>query len=152
MANNAAETLIGAVVVAVAVGFLAYASQFTSGAAENEITLEARFGSAEGLRVGSEVRLAGVRVGTLTALSLDRATYQAVAVLAVDQTVEIPDDSEAKVASEGLLGGNFIELVPGGSPIILADGQEITYTQGSVSLLNLLMKFASGGGGDDAAQ
>ena len=93
-----------------------------------------------------------MRVGTLTALSLDRATYQAVAVLAVDQTVEIPDDSEAKVASEGLLGGNFIELVPGGSPIILADGQEITYTQGSVSLLNLLMKFASGGGGDDAAQ
>ncbi|MEX0970881.1 MAG: outer membrane lipid asymmetry maintenance protein MlaD [Paracoccaceae bacterium] len=152
MASNAAETLIGAVVMAVAIGFLTYASQFTSGAAENEITLEARFGSAEGLRVGSEVRLAGVRVGTLTSLSLDRATYQAVAVLAVDQTVEIPDDSEAKVASEGLLGGNFIELIPGGSPIILANGEEITYTQGAVSFLNLLMKFASGGDGDDTAQ
>ena len=151
MANNAAETLIGAAVLSVAVGFLVYASQFTSGAAANEISLTARFTSAEGLRIGSEVRMAGVRIGTLTDLSLDRTTYQAVAQIAVDQSVEIPDDSEAKVASEGLLGGNFVELSPGGSLSVLADGGEIIYTQGSVSLINLLLKFASGSGSDSGS-
>jgi len=152
MANNAAETLIGAAVLAVAVGFLTYAGQFTSGTADNEITLSARFASAEGLRIGSEVRMSGVRIGTLTDLSLDRTTYQAVVVLAVDQTVEIPEDSEAKVASEGLLGGNFVEVSPGGAVGVLGDGDEIVYTQGAVSLINLLLKFASGSGGDEAAQ
>jgi len=145
MASNLSETLIGAVVVATAVGFLAYAGQvagFSSG--DDRYELYAKFSSAQGLNVGGEVQLAGVQVGTITKLELDTTSYQAVATFTVRSDVEIPEDSEAKVASEGLLGGNFLELTPGGSDYMLASGDEVEYTQGSVSLLNLLMKFASG--------
>ena len=145
MASNLSETLVGAVVVATAVGFLAYAGQvsgFSSGSESYE--LQAKFASAQGLNVGGEVQLAGVQVGTITKLELDTTTYQAVATFTVRADVEIPEDSEAKVASEGLLGGNFLELTPGGSDYMLESGAEVEYTQGSVSLLNLLMKFASG--------
>ncbi len=145
MASNLSETLIGAVVVATAIGFLAYAGQvagFSSGSDSYE--LHAKFASAQGLNVGGEVQLAGVHVGTITKLELDTVTYQAVASFTVRADIEIPEDSEAKVASEGLLGGNFLELTPGGSDYMLVAGDEVEYTQGSVSLLNLLMKFASG--------
>jgi len=147
MASNVAETLIGAAVVATAVGFLAYAGQSTGFAtSSNSYELLAKFGSAEGLNIGGEVHLAGVQVGTITKLELDTVSYQAVATFTVRADIAIPDDSEAKVASEGLLGGNFLELTPGGSDLMLAAGDEVEYTQGSVSLLNLLMKFASGSG------
>ncbi len=145
MASNVSESLIGAVVVATAVGFLVYAGQsvgVSTGAEEYE--LNAKFSSAEGLIIGGEVHLAGVQVGTITELKLDTVSYLALVTFTVRHDVEIPEDSEAKVASEGLLGGNFLELTPGGSDYMLEDGQEVEYTQGSVSLLNLLMKFASG--------
>lgn len=143
MANNAAETLIGAAVLAVATGFLYYASQ-TAGisAGAGQYTLTAKFRSVEGLNVGSDVRLAGVKIGTLTGISLDQQSYKAVTELAVDSTVLIPDDADIKVATDGLLGGAFLEITAGGSPFMLEDGGEIFLTQGSVSLINLLMKFS----------
>ncbi len=150
MASNLSETLIGAVVVATAVGFLAYAGQvagFSSG--DENYELYAEFTSAQGLNIGGEVQLAGVQVGTITKLELDTVTYKAVATFTVRSDIEIPEDSEAKVASEGLLGGNFLELTPGGSDYMLESGAEVEFTQGSVSLLNLLMKFASGSGKDE---
>ncbi|MCF6271735.1 MAG: outer membrane lipid asymmetry maintenance protein MlaD [Rhodobacteraceae bacterium] len=147
MASNVAETLIGAVVVATAAGFLFYAGQSTGFSVGGETyELNAKFSSAEGLNIGGSVNLAGVQVGTITKLELDVQTYEAVATFTVRSDVLLPEDSEAKVASEGLLGGNFLELTPGGSDYMLEAGQEVEYTQGSVSLLNLLMKFASGTG------
>ncbi len=147
MANSAAETLVGAAVVAVAVGFLAFASQSTSmGTTSDSYELNASFNSAEGISVGTDVRLAGVKVGTVTGLELDRETYQARLSFAVAKDVLIPDDSEISVASEGLLGGSFIEVAPGGSDFMLEDGEEVLLTQSSVSLLNLLLKFATGDG------
>jgi len=149
MASNTSETLIGAVVVAIAAGFLFYAGQSAGLSGGGDYyDLNAKFTSAEGLNIGGEVHLAGVQVGTITKLELDTTTYQAVATFTVRADIAVPDDSEAKVASEGLLGGNFLEITPGGSPFMLEAGQEVEYTQGSVSLLNLLMKFASGSGAD----
>ncbi len=147
MASNVSETLIGAVVVATAVGFLAYAGQVAGlGSRGDSYELQARFTSAQGLNVGGEVQIAGVRIGTITKLELDRKTYQAITTFTVRSDVEVPEDSEAKVASKGLLGGNFLEITPGGSDYMLEAGSEVEFTQGSVSLLNLLMKFASGSG------
>ncbi len=144
MASNAAESLIGAVVVATAVGFLVFAGQVGSfGKSDDSFEYTAKFFSAEGLAVGSEVHLAGVQVGTVTDLSLDRISYQAIATFDVLSDIEIPDDTEAKVASEGLLGGTFLELTPGGSEVMLKPGEEIIYTQGALSLLNLLMRFVT---------
>lgn len=147
MASNFTETLIGAVVVATAAGFLVYAGQIGGvSSTADSYELQAKFASAQGLNIGGTVQLAGVRVGTITKLELDTKTYQAVTTFTVRSDVEIPEDSEAKVASEGLLGGNFLELTPGGSDYMLEPGAEVEFTQGSVSLLNLLAKFASGSG------
>lgn len=147
MKENVAEALIGALVVLIAAGFLIFMGQssgFSGGS--GSYALLAKFRSAEGVVVGSDVRMAGVKIGTVTAIELDPETYQATAKMSVNDTVKIPDDSEAGIATEGLLGGAFVELSPGASEFMLASGDEILNTQSAVSLLNLLIRFASGGG------
>ena len=57
----------------------------------------------------------------------------------------VPDDSSVVISSEGLLGGNFVEVMPGGSPFNLEAGEEVLDTQGAVSLISLLVKFVAGG-------
>lgn len=143
MANNATETLIGAGVLATALGFMAYASQTAGigGSGSDTYELRASFNSAEGLNVGTDVRMAGVQIGTVNSLDLNLETYQAETVFNISTPVKIPDDSDVKVASEGLLGGSFVEITPGASEFMFAAGDEILYTQSSVSFLGLLMKF-----------
>jgi phospholipid/cholesterol/gamma-HCH transport system substrate-binding protein len=157
MSENRAEILAGAAVLAAAIGFLIYAGQETGFTARDggSYTLTASFRSVEGVTVGTDVRLAGVKVGTVTALALNPETFFADATLSVQDNVLLPDDSAALVSSEGLLGGNFVELVPGGSLENLAPGAEIEDTQGAVSVISLMMKFAGGGGegsGDTAPE
>lgn len=152
MAENRTEVLAGAVVLAAAIGFLVYAGRetgATTGQADS-YELVASFRSVEGVRVGTDVRLAGVKVGTVTALELNPQTFFADARLAVQGNVLLPEDSAALISSEGLLGGNFVELVPGGALDNLTPGAEIEDTQGAVSVISLMMKFA-GGSGDEAA-
>jgi phospholipid/cholesterol/gamma-HCH transport system substrate-binding protein len=151
MAENRAEILAGAGVLAVAIGFLVYANR-DSGYVQTAGTypLIASFRSVEGISVGSDIRMAGVKVGTITNLSLNPATFMADAQLQVRSDLALPDDSAIVISSEGLLGGNFVEILPGGSPDNLAPGAEIEDTQGAVSIITLLMKFA-GGSGDQAA-
>ncbi len=150
MRENATEVIVGAVVLVVAAGFLTYAAQATGFTRNSgDFTLTASFRSIEGVTVGTDVRLAGVKIGTVTATALNPDTYRADTIFSLDRAVPIPDDSTAVVASEGLLGGTFIELVPGGSLGFFADGAEIVDTQGAVSLLDLLLKYV--GGSPDAA-
>lgn len=145
MAENRAEVLAGAAVLAAAVAFALYAMGGDRLSAQGgTYPLHASFRSVEGIMVGSDVRLAGVKVGTITNLRLNPQTYFADAEIAVDETVLLPDDSAILISSEGLLGGNFVELVPGGSPDNLGPGDEIEDTQGAVSLITLLMKFVGG--------
>ncbi len=147
MANNVTETAIGGVVLAAAAGFLFYASTIVGiGGTSDSYKLVASFRSAEGITVGTDVRLAGVKVGTVTGLKLNSQTYRADVGFTVDKTVAVPDDSSVSVSSEGLLGGNFLEIIPGASAFNLDEGGEIEDTQGSVSLLTLLMKFVAGDG------
>ena len=145
MAENQTEVLAGGAVLAAAVAFVFYASQSTgfSGSATT-YDLKASFRSVEGITLGSDVRMAGVKVGTITALDLNPKTFFADATVSVQNGLKLPDDSAILISSEGLLGGNFIELVPGGSDTNLEPGAEIEDTQGSVSLISLLMKFVSG--------
>jgi phospholipid/cholesterol/gamma-HCH transport system substrate-binding protein len=144
MANSVAETVIGAVVLATAVGFVVYAGQ-TRGVqlAGASYPLNASFRSAEGVTVGTDVRLAGITVGSVTGLELDPVSYQAKATFSVQGDLAIPEDSDVKVASESLLGGSYVEITPGASEFMLAAGDEIVNTQGSVSLLDLLIRFGT---------
>lgn len=146
MSHNKTEVLVGGVVFAAAIGFAVYAAQSTGVARGGSgYELHASFRSVEGVSVGTDVRLAGVKIGTVSQMDLNTETYRADTTLTVQNGIEIPDDSAVVVASEGLLGGNFVEIRPGGSLFYLAAGDEILDTQGSVSLISLLLKFVSGG-------
>ena len=146
MSENRAELLVGALVIAVAAGFLAYATS-RAGVIQGSdgYTLVASFRSAEGVSVGTDVRLAGVKIGSITGLTLNPETFRADATLAIRSGVELPDDSSVLIASEGLLGGNFVEIQPGGSAFNFEPGAEIDNTQGAISLIELLTKFVGSG-------
>lgn len=147
MSETKTEVAAGAAVLAVAAGFLIYAGQVTGlSSPTTGYPLNASFRSLEGVNVGTDVRLAGVKVGTVTAVSLNPETFRADTTITVLDGIVLPDDSAIVIASEGLLGGNFVELVPGGSLFNLNPGDEIIDTQGAVSLVSLLMKFVSGEG------
>lgn len=147
MSENKTEVFVGAAVLAVAIGFVVYAGQITGFSTQGQgYALTASFRSAEGVTVGTDVRLAGVKIGTVTDVALNPQTFRADTSFSVSEGIEIPDDSAVVVASEGLLGGNFVEIVPGGSPFNFQPGDEIEDTQGAVSLVSLLMKFVSGSG------
>jgi phospholipid/cholesterol/gamma-HCH transport system substrate-binding protein len=145
MANSVAEAIIGAVVLVAAAGFAVYAGQ-TSGRGFNrsEMPLTAKFRDANGISVGTDVRVAGIKVGSITGLTLDNTSYQAQVTFTVPTDLDVPDDSDVKIASEGLLGGSFLSVTPGASDTMLVAGDEITNTQGSIDLLNLLMRFGTG--------
>lgn len=145
MSENTTEVLVGAGVLAAAIGFMVYAGQVSgfSGSAAN-YPLEASFRSLEGVSVGTDVRLAGVKVGTVSEVQLNPETYRADTTVSVNTGIEIPDDSAIIISSEGLLGGNFVEIVPGGSPFFFEPGDTIEDTQGAVSLISLLLKFVGG--------
>lgn len=147
MTHSTTEVTIGAAVLALAVGFAVYAGQIAGlGGGGAGYPLTASFRSAEGVSLGTDVRLAGVKVGTVTGIDLDPQTFRARTTFTVDDAVAVPDDSSVIISSEGLLGGNFVEILPGGSPFNYEAGDEVLDTQGAVSLISLLMKFVAGGG------
>jgi phospholipid/cholesterol/gamma-HCH transport system substrate-binding protein len=153
MAENKLEIAAGLLVVAAALGFVIFAGKGVGmGAGGDTYDLRASFRSIEGVSLGSDVKLAGVKVGTLTQVTLNSQTYMADAVLSLQKSVELPSDSAVLISSEGLLGGNYIELQPGGMPDVLGPGDEIEDTQGAVSLVSLLMKFVGSKPADSAAK
>jgi phospholipid/cholesterol/gamma-HCH transport system substrate-binding protein len=105
--------------------------------------LHARFENIDGIVTGSKVKLSGVNIGTVKSISLEPESYYAFITMNFDKKFSFPDDTEASVQLEGLLGGSYISILPGGSDVMLLNDQEILYTQGSTSLLNLMLKFAN---------
>jgi phospholipid/cholesterol/gamma-HCH transport system substrate-binding protein len=141
MTHNLVETLIGAVVLVGAGAFLTFAYTNTDARRVHGYEITARFNRVDGLTNGSDVRLSGIKVGTVTGQDLDRKTYQAVVRMSIDPSVKLPEDTFAKITSSGLLGNNYLALDPGGSDEYLKPGDQITQTQGSVDLLGLISKF-----------
>jgi phospholipid/cholesterol/gamma-HCH transport system substrate-binding protein len=139
--HGVAETLTGACVLAVAAGFLAYAVAHSGRTTGSGYSLQARFDHIDGLNIGGDVKIAGVKVGTITDERIDPKTFNAVVTLTVRDDIQLPKDSGASITSESLLGGKYISLSPGGDETNLKPGQMITVTQSSVSLEELLGKF-----------
>jgi phospholipid/cholesterol/gamma-HCH transport system substrate-binding protein len=139
--RNAVEVVVGAAVLLVAAGFLAYAVAHSGRSAGEGYPLTAQFDHIDGLSVGADVRMAGVRVGRVSSAKIDPKSYLAVVVLNVQDGLNLPKDSSAEITSDGLLGGKYISLSPGGDAATLKPGQAITITQSSVSLEQLLGKF-----------
>ena len=139
--HNAAEVLAGAAVLVVAGGFLAFAVVHSGRSATTGYQLKAQFDHIDGLSVGNDVRLAGVKVGSIIDERIDPKTFLAVVTLTVSSALELPKDTSAEIDSDSLLGGKYISLSPGGDNTMLKPGQTITITQSSVSLEQLLGKF-----------
>jgi phospholipid/cholesterol/gamma-HCH transport system substrate-binding protein len=136
----------------VAAGFVIFAFNTTSVSTSDGYRLTAAFDNATGINIGSDVRLAGLKVGTVTSQAIDPQSFQARLELSIDERIQLPEDSSARIVPEGLLGSNYVELEPGGSTINLADGASIQFTQGAVNLADLLGRFVfsegDGGGGN----
>jgi phospholipid/cholesterol/gamma-HCH transport system substrate-binding protein len=137
------EVLAGAAVLLVAGGFLIFALNNSGRASHSGVglTLTAKFDRIDGLAPGADVRIAGVKVGSVTGQRIDPQSFLAVLTFRVDGTLRLPADTSAEIASEGLLGGRFVALVPGGADRVLAEGGEITITQSAISLESLLGRF-----------
>lgn len=155
MRESLFETLVGALVVVVAAVFLWFALA-VGGDAEtkgDQYNVLARFNNVSGISRGSDVRIAGVKAGVVKTIEGDPTRFEAVLTLSLDKKWELPDDTDARISTDGLLGGAYIALEPGGGfDTISQDGSgEIRYTRGSVDLLTLFASFAGGGGGDASA-
>jgi phospholipid/cholesterol/gamma-HCH transport system substrate-binding protein len=150
--DNLAEALTGLAVVAAAVAFVGFAWARTgAGEGSDGVRLTARFPNIAGVALGTDVRVAGVKVGRVASLALDPGSYQAVMVLSVDAGLQLPIDSSAAITSEGLLGGNYVALTPGAEPDMLKDGGEIVETSGAPDLLGLIGSVVNRSGGDAPA-
>jgi phospholipid/cholesterol/gamma-HCH transport system substrate-binding protein len=141
MHNNTVETLIGAAVVVIAGAFFFYAYN-ASGAGEGRggYHITAEFDNIEGVNTGTDVRMAGIKIGTVVDQKLNPENYQAVVTMVIDPGIQISEDASAKITAEGLLGAKFVALEPGGSETKLSEGGVLSYTQGAVDLWALISK------------
>lgn len=149
MNNGFVETLIGALVVAVAGVFFWYGWNTTGSAPVGGYELIGRFDGVDGINVGTDVRMSGIKIGTVTSQELDQKSYRALVRMNIKEEIKLPDDSSIRVASEGLLGGAYLAVSPGGSETMLKNGGEFETTQGSVDLIGLVSKAIFSGGSDE---
>ena len=151
--NNTVETIIGAIVVAVAAAFLYFAYTSTSSGSLGGYELTARMPRVDGLATGTDVRLSGIKVGAVNALTLDPKTYLVTVHMNIRSDVQVPEDSSLLVTSSGLLGGSYLSISPGGSDKMIQPGGAISNVQGSVDLMGLVGRFIGGGNnGQNAGQ
>ena len=144
MGRNIIETIVGALVLLVAGVFVFYAFAKSDRNGPSGYDIIARFGRVDGLKRGADVTLSGVKIGTVTAVDLDRKTYQAVVHMVVASNVDLPVDTNAKIVSESLLGGLVVVLEPGGDKQMIKNGGEIDKTQDAISLTELIAKMMYG--------
>ena len=138
MRRNVIETVLGAVVLLVAALFVIFAYSNASLRTVSGYTLIAKFDRVDGLNTGSDVKMSGIKVGTITGQDLDPQSFLAVVHLSVDPRIKLPADSAAEVVSDGLLGGKYLSLVPGADSKLLEAGGEIKFTQSPINLESLI--------------
>ncbi len=149
MSRNILETIMGGIVLLVAVWFFVSAYQGRGSSSGEGYELRAHFNDVTGVGIGSDVRIGGVKIGTVESITLNPETYQAELAMLVGDEIKLPADSDAAIVGESLLGGKFVALTPGGDDAMLQAGDVIEFTQSSVSLEQLLGKFVFSGGGVD---
>lgn len=140
MQRNMLETVMGAIVLLTAVAFVSLAYEAANIRGTDGYELEAEFGATGGLSVGDDVRISGIKVGRISRQELDPVTYAARIVISLDERIRIPVDSSARITAASLLGGNYLELIPGADEDMMQPGEVIYDTRDPVSLTDLLGK------------
>lgn len=147
MGRSLIETIMGAVVLALAGLFILFVYEQRNVSTGEGYQVNAKFEDVSGIAAGSDVRIGGIKVGKVIALALEQNTYRPVVSLHLKPDVQLPVDSSAAIVSESLLGGKYVELSPGGMDEMLRPGGEITITASSVNLEQMIGKFMFSGGG-----
>ncbi len=142
--TNYFEIIIGTFVLLCAGLFLYNSMKSAKIKTVNGYSLIAKFDDASGIEAGSDVKISGVKIGTVEDYFLDETNYRAVLKFQVGSNVKLSSDSSAKIVSSGLLGEKYLELSPGADDSFLSDGDEISFTQSSVNIEELLSKFIFG--------
>ena len=137
MKENVLEILVGSIVLVFAFVFVIF-SLSNTGFQQKGKFINAEFGNVAGLKVGDEVLIAGIKVGEVSSNTLDSKTYLAVVKLNLQSNIFIPEDSVAKISSASLLGGQYVEIIPGASDQMLKDDETIYDTRDPISLTDLL--------------
>ncbi len=147
MSGNVIETVMGAVVIVVAALFLVFAYKTSQLREVPGYQVTADFSRVDGIHQGSDVRVSGIKIGSVVSETLDPKTYLATVQMSIEPSVKLPEDTVAEIISSGLLGDKYMSLVPGGSDKMIPPGGKITYTQSSVSIENLIgqMMFSAPG-------
>ncbi len=138
MRGNVIETVMGAVVLVVAALFLLFAYKTSQLREVPGYQVTADFERVDGIRQGGDVRISGIKIGSVVAEELDPKTFLATVRMSIDPTIKLPDDTVAEIVSAGLLGDKYMSLVPGGSDKVIPPGGKIKYTQSSVSLEHMI--------------
>ncbi|HKQ10336.1 MAG TPA: outer membrane lipid asymmetry maintenance protein MlaD [Rhizomicrobium sp.] len=141
---NIAETLIGAAVVAIALVLAALAYFRTGAGGLSGYEVNARLAKVDGLAVGTDVRLAGIKVGSVSGLTLDPQTYLVTVHMDIHNDIKLPMDSSILVTQAGFLGGQYLSITPGGDDKMMAAGAFFENAQGSIDVMNLVGRFANG--------
>jgi phospholipid/cholesterol/gamma-HCH transport system substrate-binding protein len=149
MNHNMIETVLGGVVLVITAIFLTFALSTASFKQTNGYTVNANFSKADGIAAGMDVRLSGVKIGSVSGMTLDQNTYLANITMTIQDNVKLPVDTVAKIASESILGGKYLTLEPGAEEEMLKDGDRIQYTQAAVNLEDMIGKFIFDGDKDD---
>ena len=135
------ESLLGAFVLIVAVVFFIYGTGKTGGGSSTGYKVNAQFNDIGSLGIGDDVKISGVPVGTISAISLDPVIYNADVVMTIQNDVKLPYDTSARISSEGLLGGTYMALDVGGDSEMMSTGDTIAITQSAQNLEQLLGQF-----------
>ncbi|MDA0663415.1 MAG: outer membrane lipid asymmetry maintenance protein MlaD [Proteobacteria bacterium] len=140
MKRSVIETVLGAVVLLVAAVFFAFAYSSADIRPNLGYTVKAYFNAIDGLTVGSDVRVGGVKVGAVTAMAVDQTIYRAVITMNIEDRIKLPDDTLVTISSDGMLGGKYVRLEPGKSKAMVDANGELSRTKDVVSLEELLGK------------
>lgn len=151
MRRKALETIIGGFVLLAAIAFVVYAFSASTVGKVQGYELQAEFGRVDGVQPGSEVRMSGIKIGSVLDSKLDPLTYLAIVRFNIAQSVQIPTDSSVRILSDGLLGDAYLSIEPGGSDTMFAPGDMVTRTQDSINILDALVRLVGGGGVDSGA-
>ena len=141
MRSNVMEVVVGAVVLIVAAVFLVFAYQSSKWQRGEGYALYGNFDKIDGLSVGSDVRISGVKVGIVSEITLNPQNFLAQAKLLLGKATEIPEDSRAEIVGEGLFGPKYLSIVPGSSDHVVAKEGTIKHTRSALSLESLMGKF-----------
>ncbi len=152
MSKNIIETIVGALVLVLAVYFVFTALSKGTEEDPDSYELIAKFDRIDGLAVGSDVRVSGLNVGKILEQTIEDKTYLAVVKFSVDERVELPKDSSAEIIGDGLLGSKYLALIPGGAEDNMEDGDQVQFTQPAISIESLIGKFVFGSADDKKGQ